>query len=388
MATDSHLNPSAEGSFDRAFREYGGRLDLSTVHPTTRDGMQGLLDYYRWLLNAARFADPPYNPTGNLTVDFVDNAEVNATAFVSNQLELIGINWGLVALIYQAFYLLMSSPTVLPNIGDAEVEKAEKRNIDALLQPQSWKLMESLLPKDGDRVRVAQHLAWNAMAFVFAHEVSHVCRAHLRYLKTTFGIDRHVEYRTVRLSESQARTLQALELDADTAAAETNLILWTKLCRRGTFPLLTEVPPLTTWSLSLSMFFHVLDMKTKPHESALRSHPKPAVRLLQVSYNASDCFGELEFPDAHRCIGEGWGIIGKWWQQNELSAHSLWELDEHLDRTIDTLNELRSESGELIGVLRQLAEERNHDIRMRKKYDNHILNTEPNKTDAGDVMLT
>ncbi len=390
MTTDStttEATPSlaAQEAFHRALRNYGGRLDLSKAHPTTRSGMEELSNYYRWLISAARFAEPPYNPTGDLIVDFVDNAEVNAVALGFDRKEFIGINWGLVALIYQAFYVFMSRPSVLSTIGKAEVEKAGKKSVDSLLQQHSWKLMESLLPADGERLCVAQHLAWNAMAFVFAHEVSHVCRAHLRFLKNVYDLDHHIEYKSVSLSEEQARALQSLELDADTAAAETNMILWTKLCQRGTYPLLAEISPLTTWSLSLAMLFHVLDMRSKPIGSPPRSHPEPAIRLLQVAYEACGGFDKTQFPEGQRRVAEGWGIVSKWWQQNGLSGDSFGELDNDLDGAIDKLDNLRRETGELVEQLRPLTEERNCDIRLRKEDHDHTENTEPNKADAGDA---
>lgn len=351
-------------SFNTGVMQYGGKLNRKNIHVLTKSGLDELLDYYYWLISSAQYAPEQYNPTGKLYVDFVDSPMCNAIAFEKNGREFIGIFLGAVARIYHIFYLFLSSPDVLIDIGKASEESVDKKRIIELHTKDPDGPWQALRPKDDSRFMVAQHLAWNAMAFLFGHEIAHICRAHLKYLQTEIGWNEYLEYPFAAISTQVATQLQQLELDADTAAAEVNMILWRKLIQRGTFPLLSKILPVKTWGISLALLFRILDFEERRvHPHGYQTHPIPAVRFLQIVYEGINEFGESPEANHMQPLGEAWGIVDAWWRESGLATYSFRSFDEDIEKTIDELNILRNGFKELQSSLRKLTEVRNKKIR-------------------------
>ncbi len=356
-----------ENSFNTVVMQYGGRLNRENIHVFTKSGLNELLDYYYWLIRSAQYAPEPYNPTGKLYVDFVDSPRCNAIAFEKDNREFIGIFLGAVARIYHIFYLFMSSPKVLIEIGEAFEESVDKKRIIELHTKDPDGSWQALRPKNESRFRVAQHLAWNAMAFLFGHEIAHICRAHLKYLETEIDSTEYLEYPFTAISPQVATQLQQLELDADTAAGEVNMILWRQHIQGGTFPLLSEISPIKTWGISLALLFRILDFEEKrvrPHYH--QTHPIPAVRFMQIVYEGTSEFGENLEANHAQSLGEAFRIVDAWWKESGLATYSFRSFDEDIEKTIDELDSLRSGSKELHSSLRNLTEVRNKKIRKNK----------------------
>lgn len=334
---------SPEDEFETIVRPYGGRAHCERLHPVTRRGVKELLDWYRWLIVAGKSAQNPYLPTGELYVDFVDNAHINAIAVETDTLETVGVFLGSVLTVYRAFYVLLSDPNFLPSVGDTRVEQVSEGGVICSLSHPANLAKSGPMPRDRARMMAAQSLAWCAMTFLFCHEVAHVTRSHAAFLRRRRGLAMHVEFPFVTPDRQTCETLQALELDADLAAGDVSMELWRRRLKAGLHPSLAAVSAAETWAIAVSFLFYLLDHVGRSGEpnAQFRTHPRPGIRWLQLALEADK--SSLTVADGESpAIAVGFARVDGWWRSNRLPLNSVDVLFQDVPAATAELNGIRS----------------------------------------------
>jgi hypothetical protein len=127
------------------------------------------------------------------------------------------------------------------------------------------------------------HLAWNAVMFVFFHELAHIVGCHLRLLSESLGTADYLELPVTPVSSSEARMRLLLELEADQAAASNLSLTWYSMWDRGAFEALNPVGPDVSWAISLAMLFVVMDgLQPAYLQLGQSTHPSPLARMTHI----------------------------------------------------------------------------------------------------------
>jgi len=264
--------------FDSALQHHGGRLNSDQIHPDTAPGFEEFITFFNDVLcNSKRKFG-----AAEVHCDWVANTSFNALATSLRDHELIGIFAGVPLLIYNHSYCFLSDPETLPNVGNGARESPEERVLEGLRKGQLSPLPKG--PRDPVRHDAAMHLAWGAVAFVFFHELAHIAWGHLRLLTDYTGSCEYLELPMHPLSDDVTRLRLLLELDADNFAAATLSLYWKKWWDGGSFKALENLGRDTSWAISLSMLFLVMD-STRSVQPALgqATHPPPLVRLINIA---------------------------------------------------------------------------------------------------------
>ena len=319
--------------FDRALNRYGGRLLTEQVHPETMQGFEEFIEFFRNILRSKNFS------TSDVHCDWIANTSFNALATHSHDKELIGLFAGVPLLLYNHCYCFFSDPETMPNIGTVTQEKPEELVLEGLRKNLLRPLPKG--PRDPLRHDAAMHIAWNAVMFVFFHELGHIAWGHLRLLSESSGSLEYLELPVVPLSDKEARLRRLLELDADHFAAGYLLQYWTKKWNDGAFSALENLGSDVSWMLSLSMLFLVMDsLNTTQPNLGQSTHPAPLVRLINI---ATICSND-RFPDytgGEDAVLQGFNEVKAWRERAGLNPscgmHGI-TMDVH-----EQLNQLRSE---------------------------------------------
>lgn len=171
-------------------------------------------------------------------LDLIHAESVNAAAFLFEECDFVGITWGALHAMYWVFMRLLSNPEVRPDIGQPDVECAERARVGLLPFGELMKL-EICRPKDPVRLGYASVLFNTAVHFLVGHEVGHIMHGHLplpignggeyTYLEID---DTHHEER----AEGDLVTLHALEMDADSVGIVSARFMAEQIAGRGPLP--------------------------------------------------------------------------------------------------------------------------------------------------------
>ena len=235
-----------------------------------------------------------------LYCNIVDDARLDAAATTSGKYNIIGINAGTVSNVFGFFYLLLSHPRILPEYGFSKTETMWSASLRACdwRQPMSSILRQSTgdhtlrdtwrAPSDWFRQSIADTLATMALDFVFFHEIAHLRRGHLHFLKAEANASK-VDETWSSGTQSVQKAKQAFELDADGGAMEVTLTPWLhgKFVKGFETREARPEEALVLWSIAIAFLFLLFDPLPRSLEQyADADHPHPAVRLTHVFLQA------------------------------------------------------------------------------------------------------
>lgn len=276
---------------------------------------------------------------GNVHCDWVENVTFNALATSHLDYELIGMFAGVPLLVYNHFYCFLSDPSVLPLVGNPSGETPDELAVNGLRLGHTSPLPRT--PRDPLRRDAAMHLAWNAVMFVFFHELAHIGGCHIRLLSESVGSVEYLELPAVPISSEEAHLRLLLELEADQAAATNLFSVWCSMWDRGAFEAIAPLGPELSWAISLAMLFLVMDGLQPAHRRPEYStHPPPMVRLIHIFTLAAN----RRFPhyvDGEETALHGLQEVARWREKT-----GLWVSGEDHGVTMqvhDELNALRRE---------------------------------------------
>ena len=218
---------------------------------------------------------------GNLHCDWVENVTFNALATCHMDYELIGMFAGVPLLVYNHFYCFLSDPSVLPLVGNPSGETPDELAVNGLRLGHTSPLPRT--PRDPLRCDAAMHLAWNAVMFVFFHELSHIVGCHLRLLSESVGSLEYLEVPAVPISNKEAHLRLLLEIEADQATATNLFSVWRSMWDRGALKAIAPLGPELSWAISLAMLFLIMDgLQPANRRPEYSTHPPPIVRLIHI----------------------------------------------------------------------------------------------------------
>lgn len=150
-----------------------------------------------------------------LEIGFIADPSLNAWATSRGNVDLIGVNSGLVIILDAAIRTLLSHPYLFPDVGD--VTRCRPRvfppEIGSLpLDSRMWRMAPL---ECSDRDELAQRIWSVALCYMIEHEFAHLWNGHADYVNESLGLARYDEVR----DSAGDLNMQALELDADRSAA-------------------------------------------------------------------------------------------------------------------------------------------------------------------------
>lgn len=332
---------NTEEAFQIALSRHGKPLTSDAIHPDTAPGFDEFLRSFRNILSRS-----PNLAASNVYCDWINNLSFNAVATRYREHELIGIFAGAPLLIYDYFYSFLADPSTLPNVGNSSSEVVDRLGVAGLIKKDISILPR--MPVDPIRRDAAMHLAWNAVMFLFFHEVAHIVQGHLQFLSEELGISHYLELPSFALSRDEARFRVLLELDADQGAAQNNIKHWRSLWDRNIFTALSPMSAETCWAISITMLFLIMDSRLRPDtRPQYTSHPPPMVRYINIVSLCTDP-KRAEYVGPEDLFVEGTAEVRRWWAANKLPMSGS---DHGLDKsTHNELNSLRKDLIENLSV--------------------------------------
>ena len=206
--------------------------------------------------------------------DYVNNGDFNALATSHKGSYFFGIFGGAIPKLYDVFVRLMSAPTVLPEVGDPSKENFNNVITSGHLECE---------PKDQNRLEHSVYFFETAIHFLLFHELAHIMRGHIEYLKKKNGNHLLLEtdhscFKGITYSE-----MQALECDADRLATYGSLIPIENILLNVEKLRLKQTPYDSTfglfhmWSFSISILFRTINHFSK-NMASIEAHPHPSLR--------------------------------------------------------------------------------------------------------------
>ncbi len=233
---------------------------------------------------------PPWHDR-ELIIRIIDNSELNAAASSDSSADYITVNLGAVERIFGTAYGLLSTPSFLPNVGNAAAENKPQTLFNGfppmplVRTSRPPAVIATRIPNDPTRLLIAMHLAELAIEFLLFHEIGHVVGGHLEFI----GHNTLMELDSTRHLQGPSMS-QILECDADLFACDImSAVQMTDEAADNEYSLAPNVPwskrdfALLTYCTALGMLFRVFYHGASVDVACSNStHPHPAVRASLV----------------------------------------------------------------------------------------------------------
>jgi hypothetical protein len=227
--------PNHSDTFSRIIASYGmvryeaGRHDIADLEASKLALLRPIAES---IINRLRIL-PGGALMPHINFEYVDEPYANAFAFFDAPTNTghIGVCTGLVFILYDLFYRILSHPGALSKIGDAKRENP-REPFHAQGVSQDYKSLidgrglarsglSDVIPNDNARIQFAEYLTAYAFDYLIAHEVCHLRHGHC-HLGDEKGIslisELNLNGQSMGLSVDQSMMLQAFEFDADAYA--------------------------------------------------------------------------------------------------------------------------------------------------------------------------
>src|ERR1700722_8537438 len=201
--------------------QLGGVLEIDDLEPGFCQPLQELSEDFANIVNGLRSLLHPAWASRQVRLVFVDSSCVNASALKTSSSDYIVIRRGLVEVIYGVMLLIMSSPSIFPEVGDPSAEQEPEATFTTgfprfpLLRKNSTHGSIAVhRPANIARGAFAIEMAYTALRFALLHELGHIYAGHLELLGS-LGLPAHIaEVGALGLSPQPPRLRQVLEVDA------------------------------------------------------------------------------------------------------------------------------------------------------------------------------
>lgn len=270
-----------EISFNEIFKDKGGihRSEFSKM-PIVKD----LLKYARAEIIVLRKAEKNIPP---IYVDLINDYTLNAAAAKQGNQYFIGINIGAILHTFSIFSRMLSSNTILRNIGNADLEGPPRKIYDAQLKEASRSLSfytRDIIPQDPVRKATSTIFMKHVLDFLLFHEYAHIVYGHLDYClsnadKNGSGLDPLI--------------LQALEVSADSFATFTSLKFINGMNMEENPIFRQELKhlykghnqALRMWLFPIYTYFRLFGFANARHSITTDNYPTPACRANLIFEN-------------------------------------------------------------------------------------------------------
>ena len=273
----------------------------------------------------------------DIYVDIIDERSFNALAFVFDSQEYVGINAGVGISLTLLFLSLLSHPEVLPHL-DASAEEKRPVSLDRFvlsagkfsdLTLLDFPYSSLLHPQSDLRFHHATYLSIRALGFLLLHEIGHIGRCHLSYLRergllalASSGALALLELGQVTGDAQSVRRVLECDADSFAARAQVEALLCSPLADHAKFALGPDSNARMKWEdvaylwlISVGVLFQLLATRDKsPIAEAARTHAHPDLRFAILANFAWSSWNKV-IPDpstyssvANRARDDLWGI--------------------------------------------------------------------------------
>lgn len=273
--------------------EWGGVFDPSVLPDSFGDLLTELVDSANLMVDGLRQHMSAPWATRPLHVAFTNSEEVNARAKKGKDADYILVTIGVVGKVYGTMYGMLSTPSFLPEVGNANQEETPNELLTAgfppmpLLGPDDGdEPVEFYLPADQTRATFAMHLSSTALHFLLYHEIGHIVAGHFELLEHQGFAAAISEFGTPAPRDATTPSLCVLECDADAFAAHAGSFvdlnpgsdgLWKEVFGWERVP--GKDAGFIAHAAAISILFRMLGNDGFAPESVdPTSHPHPAVR--------------------------------------------------------------------------------------------------------------
>lgn len=238
-----------------------------------------------------------------LFIDVVDDLTLNAVAFTQGNREFVGIHAGLALFLPCLTSHLLAQPEFLPTIGNPSIERPQIRHLPRAFLGMNGRLTDipdptGIFPSFDQcecphRRNFAFLMAALGWTFLINHEMAHIVRNHLRFLRqggftvaTAAGVVAHHEFNACQTPE-EANVRHILEVDADTTAAQIQVGGYDHTVPGKLAAWLGEDPAkwgwereFFVWQIAIRVLFEAMAMlDPSAIDDSKGTHPHPDVRM-------------------------------------------------------------------------------------------------------------
>lgn len=201
--------------FHHKTKPCGGRLNRDNLPERPRMAYAEIAERAEDLISSARRFLPRLP---HIHFDFVHSGEINAIAFRSNDRYFMGLNTGTVFMVRLVIGRMLSDSRLFGTVGNPKDESDDPKPL-ADYCPNADAMYEKAMlatPKNNVRQAYAHFLQDQAIMFFVGHEIAHITRGHVDYLRTKRGMGFTTELGWFgKRSREKMIERQCLEQDAD-----------------------------------------------------------------------------------------------------------------------------------------------------------------------------
>jgi hypothetical protein len=205
----------ASETFRRVTRRFGEPLQRDLMSEPTRAAYDEVANEANDLIQQARNALPGLP---QIHFDFILSSNVNAVAFAAEGEYFIGINTGTLFMLRLVIGRMLSDSRAFPSIGDPALESSDlppfthyRPHADSMAEEN-----ELLFPNDPVRRSFADFVQTQAILFFIGHEIAHISRGHVAYLRERRQVAQSEEISSVPITDGELKIeRQSIEQDAD-----------------------------------------------------------------------------------------------------------------------------------------------------------------------------
>lgn len=192
-----------------------GSLPLDPV-----GGWQIMLDQLQALANTMAISGQVNGAPMAVEVGFVDSPDFNAWAVTIDDVDVIGINAGVIPILLGTFRGILSNSDIFSDVGSEDGQEPV-RNLAKIsdLADDLWCLAGVAPLKNAARDQRARDLADGALRYILLHELAHIINGHTSWLRL-HGLTHLPERPEPGTDEFAGLQRQTLEYDADMWAAQ------------------------------------------------------------------------------------------------------------------------------------------------------------------------
>jgi hypothetical protein len=198
----------------------GGMFILKDDHSSNTIGLfrtlQTRFDMHVKYANQVFYRDKPRD----IEYGFLSKTVINAFAYSSplqekDPFDFIGINVGVIYTLLGIFNKMLSHSSILPDIGNPNIEKVEQSHLSDLVTDVIGKNIHIEQPLCPVRAGYASLLQQTALDFLFFHELTHLLNGHVDYRRSKMQFDTILEMMKTDKFIDDMMVNQTLEIDAD-----------------------------------------------------------------------------------------------------------------------------------------------------------------------------
>lgn len=301
-----------EIAFDSKFKKYGGLFK--------REAAADIISFDVIKQRAADLVTrckARYPTLPDIFIEIIDSNIFNAVASSYNGLFLIGINKGAFYLLEDMFDKMLSNKHVLISVGNPEIEVEQLFKINAIITDGQIAYDADIpngkvSPRDGTRQDFSSQCISETMDFLILHEICHIARGHVGYLKATKDKD-WFEFTPDKLSNGlEPLFSQTCEMDADSFAVNHAFLLEVNRCWPFVDDLDSAIEVVNnhdweafylSWFFSIHAFFKLCGYREFDEKAAhKKSHPPPAMRLCLIVANVDAILEKHKILDINAII--------------------------------------------------------------------------------------